>query len=315
MRASSEAPFVGKGQASAEKETVMASPLIAAVVGVRDEVELIEKSIQHLRLVGVESIVVVDDSSSDGTERILDSMSKAGQIELLRTSGDLRKDMHYFLRGVELARSRFSPAWILLQDADEFWLHSSGNLNEIVRDAKDDVLLADRFNACLSMQLERQIVDTDQPRFEEFDIFVQPLRLSRAIMDANPSIRWISAKPVEKVIARAEVIAAISAGCHSVIGRDGNIVPSRRIEGAVIIHVPFSTEERFRRKIENVKSLFDEDPALFPGETGWHWRRWVEISQKGRLQTEFAHQFLSQIDVDCLRREGVICCAHKYILK
>jgi glycosyltransferase involved in cell wall biosynthesis len=263
----------------------VASPRIAAVVGVCDEVELIAKCIRHLQRSGVTSIVVVDNNSNDGTERILDSYAEAGQIELLRTSADPMKGMEYFLseflRGVDLARSRFSPDWLLLQDADEFWVHHSGDLNEIVRDAKDDVLLLDRFNACLSKPLQRKIEDADQPRFEELDIFVQPLRLSRTMMDANSTLRWISARPAEKVIARAGVVAAISAGGHHVIGQDGNTIPSRRVAGAAIVHIPFSTEERFRRKIENVASLFDRNPALFSGNLAWHWRRWVEIYRKG----------------------------------
>ena len=77
----------------------MPSPHIAAVVGVCDEVELITKCIRHLRRSDITSIVVVDNNSNDGTERILDSFAKAGQIKLLRTSGDPLKDMEYFLRG------------------------------------------------------------------------------------------------------------------------------------------------------------------------------------------------------------------------
>jgi hypothetical protein len=293
----------------------MATSQIAALVGVRDEVELIEKCIRHLQLVGIESIVVIDNNSRDGTEWILDRLSSAGEIELLRTSGDPLKDVDYFLRGVDIARSKFSPEWILVQDADEFWLHRSGDLNAIVRGATSEVLLVDRFNACLSERLLRQLEENPQPRFGELDLFVEPLRLSRATMDANPSIRWISGKPVEKVIARADAIAGVSAGGHGIIGRHGSALPSCRIEEAVIIHVPFSTPTRFQRKIENVKSLFDRHPALFSGGGGWHWRRWVELFEKGQLRAEFDNQSLSQATVDYLRDEGIVCRTAKYLEK
>jgi len=168
----------------------------------------------------------------------------------------------------------------LLQDADEFWVHRSGDLSEIVQDAKDDVFLLDRFNACLSESLQRKIGDAQQPRIEELDIFVQPLHISRMMMDANPSLRWISASPIGKVVARAEVVAAIAAGGHQIFRQDGNAIPPRRVAGAAIVHVPFSTE----RKIENTASLFNRNPAVFSGNIGWHWRRWVEIYRKGALR-------------------------------
>ena len=46
---------------------------IAAILGVKDEVELIEGTIAHLRAIGVELIVVWDVNSTDGTQDILRS--------------------------------------------------------------------------------------------------------------------------------------------------------------------------------------------------------------------------------------------------
>ena len=45
---------------------------IAAYLGVKDEVELIERSIEHLRAIGVDYIMACDMSSTDGTAELLE---------------------------------------------------------------------------------------------------------------------------------------------------------------------------------------------------------------------------------------------------
>jgi len=291
----------------------MSTASIAAVVGVRDEIELIELCIRHLYASGIESVVVVDNNSSDGTEIVLDRLAATGKIRLLRAGGDRLPDAQYFMRGIELARSAFSPEWILIQDADEFWIHASGNLEELVRGANADVLLVDRFNACLSDRLAGELDKSQGPELRELDIFVQSLRLSRNLMDTQPDIRWISGKPGEKVIARAAAIAGVSAGGHGVIGVNGNQLTPSRVSSAVIVHVPFSTEERFRRKIENVKDVMSAYPELFSGEAGWHWRRWVDILAADALHAEFSRQFLSSADIEELRHAGIVSQAGAYL--
>ena len=45
---------------------------IAAYLGVKDEAEIIEKCIAHLRAIGVDTILACDMSSTDGTAEILE---------------------------------------------------------------------------------------------------------------------------------------------------------------------------------------------------------------------------------------------------
>ncbi len=45
---------------------------IAANLGVKDEVELIERSVAHLRAIGVDLIIACDLGSTDGTLEILE---------------------------------------------------------------------------------------------------------------------------------------------------------------------------------------------------------------------------------------------------
>ena len=56
---------------------------IAAILGVKDEVELIEASITHLRQIGVDYITVSDYGSTDGTLDVLEALRRAGDVSVL----------------------------------------------------------------------------------------------------------------------------------------------------------------------------------------------------------------------------------------
>lgn len=286
---------------------------VAAVIGVCDEVEMIEPCVRHAAATGVDAIVVVDSGSKDGTAEVLARLVAAGMVSVLRTDGDPEKDLDYMLAGVRHARALFSPDWILLQDADEFLLPRSGDVKAILDGARADVVRLDRFNACPTERLRALLATRDAPDVAAIDIFVQELRLSRAAMDADPTIAWVSARPVEKVIARAGVIAGIAAGAHGVLDADGRPVPHVPAQDAVVVHVPFSSKTRFFRKVENIGRLFARNPNMFSGAGGWHWRRWCELSGRGALHAEFEAQQLDAATLERLRAEGVVARAAAYL--
>lgn len=266
---------------------------IAAVVGVRDEVTLIKKCVSHLKQLGVAGIVVVDNGSTDGTREILRDLAAGDpDIALVLNSGDPTKDVRYFEEGIRVAKQSFAPDWILIQDADEFLVVPDGNLDGIAERASAESVLIKRFNACLTGDLLR-VLKEDRPRFELLDIHSSEARLSRASMDAVPSIAWIAGMPVEKMLARADVLSNVLAGGHRGEDFRGRELSTESTSNAVFVHVPFSTLERFERKIANIEYVLETNPNLFSGADGWHWKRWLEIKQAGLLRYEFERQFLA----------------------
>ena len=195
-------------------------PTVAAVIGVRDEHELIVRCIMHLVSMQVTSIVVVDNGSMDGTREILHGLEREGRIVLVETDGDPRKDGDYFQRGIALARQQFRPDWILVQDADEFWMHGSGDLRRALIGNPSDVLTIERINACCGTSLD-DFVSAGQGDVAELSIHIAPLRLSQATMDDDATVRWIAAQPAPKIVARATTLTAVSAGGHAAIDREG----------------------------------------------------------------------------------------------
>jgi hypothetical protein len=282
---------------------------ITAVVGVCNEVDLIGRCIQHLRSIGIDHILVADNGSDDGTETILDRLVDLGHIKLERTEGDPHKDADFLVRAAKAARNAFDPEWILIQDADEFWFHAEHDIQSIVRHARHSVLQVDRYNACLSPGLADHLAD-ENSRWEDLDLFVRPLHLSAETLEREPDTAWIAGQPLGKILARADVIDGLQLGGHHIVDGRGETIEAGRIRDALIVHIPFSTLDRFRRKIESIDILLERKPDLFSGRQGWHWRRWVEIAAQGRLDEEFFKQFARPETIEAERRAGNICSAN-----
>src|SRR5688572_15242144 len=99
----------------------------AALLGVKDEVELIRPCVAHLRHIGVDQIIVSDYGSTDGTLEILADEQRAGDLVLesvdVLTVADYEQ---WSVRERALAESTGAD-WVLFLDADEFWIPASGS--------------------------------------------------------------------------------------------------------------------------------------------------------------------------------------------
>src|SRR5688572_17843875 len=103
---------------------------IAAFVGVKNEIELIQGAVDNLRSIGVDGIAVADLGSTDGTLELLKSMEHEPDLLLLQYD---EMDMGFLsARSPQFQRllSRFRPDWILLSDADERWMTRTGSLRD-----------------------------------------------------------------------------------------------------------------------------------------------------------------------------------------
>jgi hypothetical protein len=128
------------------------SPRIAAFLGVKDEVELFDQSIAHLRAIGVDYIMACDMSSTDGTAEILEKYRSDDFSILTLTdaalSDEAAPDDTWFSQNLK----RYTNAtadWVIFLDADEFWLPASGSLKDCEAFSVADVLTVERFNVPL----------------------------------------------------------------------------------------------------------------------------------------------------------------------
>ncbi|WP_428311670.1 glycosyltransferase family 2 protein [Hydrocarboniphaga sp.] len=282
---------------------------IAALVGVKDEVELIDRCIAHLRRIGVGQIVVFDANSTDGTIERLQQHAQAGALQYF-VIDDRQPDAMQQVNQISRQLLGASDAeWVMFQDADEFWLPASGDLRDGLAGHRADVLSVRRFNVPVT-DAGVLLPDSLEPaRYRELQLFAKPVRdLRKRLQDQEDNMAWIRDVPRGKVIARRRVIGGVALGGHDVIVPP-QIEASRACPLDVLIaHLPFTTATRFARKRRNISEYFKQRDAEGKGAEAraWHWRRWDELADDPAVLAEFQRQLLPMRRIQKMQQRGVV---------
>jgi hypothetical protein len=285
---------------------------VGAVIGVKDEADLIGPCIERLRAIGVGPIVVLDDHSTDGTAEIVDALARSDQrLRRVTFVPDLMTNLAR--RGPALTSliDDFAAEWVLFTDADEFWICARDPLDSILQRQSADVVIVDRFNVPLFDPAFQPKSGMDERRFLDTPLIVQRASLNTDSMRESRDQRWVMHAINPKVVCRARVIHEFNVGAHMVRTSTGE-APSKSTSSEVVIaHVPFTTKQRFRVKVENARHFFDRWISEYPGDAAWHWKRWIEIAEAGELDSEFERQKMTPAEMQAMCATGAIATARE----
>jgi hypothetical protein len=146
-------------------------------------------------------------------------------------------------------------------------------------------------------------------------MFVAGPRNNAALLASAPGHRWIAGGINGKVLARASVVAGLTRGMHDVVPPPGTS-PRRAIaRDLVIAHLPFTTLERFHFKVQGIREMLRCHGHLLQGDEAWHWRRWVEVDDAGRLDEEFRHQLLPRETLEQWRAQRLLQTPDEYFAR
>ncbi len=289
---------------------------IGAVVGVKDEAELIVPCIERLEAIGVDAIVVLDDHSTDGTGEVVDERAahSGGRLRRVTFAPNLRENLHRDGPALQPLIADHAPDWILFTDADEFWLPAVGGLREIVARAETEALLVDRFNTPLTEGVLALGRGDDPALFLDAPLIVKRDRLTSSSMREG-EVRWVMNAIAPKMICRADRLAAFEPGSHAARSAAGSRLTTSVPADLVILHAPLTTYTRFERKVENARAFFARWIKDYPGEMAWHWKHWIKLKDQGGLREEFERQRMRNGELVALQREGVIMSARDHLAK
>lgn len=281
---------------------------IAAIVGVKDERDLIQPCLERLWSVGVGPILVLDDHSSDGTLEIVDRLRRRTSAPLSRTTFVADFNQNLRLGGEVLApfMQEHAPDWLLFIDADEFVICVDDNLQKLLARAGDPVLEIERFNVPLMQAPFVPASGVAATDFLGVHLITGREALSPKILEEDLSRRVIMHRILPKVVCRPDLIAYYGLGCHSVSNSTGQMMPARTAEGVIIAHLPMTTLDRFERKVENARHFFRRWADHYPGDAAWHWKRWVDLADRGGLGAEFEAQRMDEATFERLKDLGVL---------
>ncbi len=288
------------------------TPKIAAIVGVKDEVEIIGASLTHLRQIGVDHIIVSDAGSTDGTLDVLEAEQRAGHVTVTHVDPDEVVDYDTeSARAVALARASGAD-WVLFMDADEFFIPATGSLKDCRHLHDADIIVADRFNVVVTPRHLLMPATLAPRHYGSLSLFTRHVADFRRYLETHPHAPFVTVRPGPKVMARASVATAVAPGGHDVGAGDAAV---RRVAATdlIVAHVPFSTKDRFERKVANIRNEVAVHPAYFAGGYAWHWRRWAEMTSPGAIDAEFALQVSDDRALEGWRREGIVRSAEELL--
>jgi hypothetical protein len=250
----------------------------------------------HLSL-GADKIFVADYGSDDGTLDLLRPFAREGRVQLvpLPTHHFAKYDPSNAILG--MIRKKKAADWVSFLDPDEFLtgLDNPKSLltNEWSRGS--EAIAVPRFNLTgigpipprehYLTHLTLKIVKTD----------VRESSASASLLSP-----WIFSRLPPKVMIRAKSSLTTTTGDHNVVGASQELPSAPRLE---ILHLPMRGYEAFQEKIERGMGYFAKNPELHPN-VGWHWRRWIDLFQKGRLREEYESQSPNQSVAEALLAEG-----------
>ena len=128
---------------------------------------------------------------------------------------------------------------------------------------------------------------------------------------SGADLPWIRGVPVPKIMARPDRIAGLDDGGHGMRGSEGVTLRHHVPDDLVIAHLPFSTVERFERKLHNIRRVFEVHDAYFGEHMAWHWRRWLALADggPGAVGREFQRQAFAAQTLRRNRECGVVASA------
>src|SRR4051812_32389918 len=194
---------------------------------VKDEIDVIERTLRHVEAQGVTGITVLDNGSTDGTYEALCRMHHELNCDLL-VIPDPEVAYYQSAKMTLLANQAHANGaeWVWPFDADELWTSDSGmTIAEVLRRIGDrcDVLAADLYHFYPT---------TDDHPGHPFDRTVW--------RDPEPA-------PLPKIIARWRPGMTITQGNHEVQGATKEC----RLFDLRIRHYPYRSIMQFIRKVRN----------------------------------------------------------------
>jgi hypothetical protein len=264
---------------------------LAMTMMVRDEADVITPMVEYHLGQGVDTLIVTDNGSIDGTAEILEGFAAEGRIELRHNPVQKKQQGVAVTAMAREAYSSFGADWVINADADEFWLPRDPNAT-----------LHDLFE-----QIPREL--------RAFQVEVIDMTGSAARSGTGFSrLVWQDRRGQESFL-RTGLLShsaknAVHIGIPDVVVAQGNHevniegggVPSDELSMDVL-HLPWRSWDQFRRKVENSGRAYLANPDLTPSPNHHGMREFARL-QRGTLLGSYLLRHPSSSDLAGARSSG-----------
>jgi hypothetical protein len=211
---------------------------------VRNEADIIRLNVLYHLASGIDRMIVVDNGSIDGTDRILQQLSiQHDEVRWSRDEGPFLPSRVM----TKLAREAFEEGadWVVPVDADEFWHAPGGNLRRVLEDANAGVLRAQAVNFIQRRSQRDSSPDALTYMTRRAASLVGPPSHAQSLVEEK-KIAFVEKVYPQKCICRPTAEVKIETGHHSISGADGRRI---RTEEIVCLHAPMRSRAALAERI------------------------------------------------------------------
>jgi len=254
----------------------------------------------------VDHVTVCDLGSTDQTPDIVEKLCGNFPVSFKRFSAtDFADSEAWQKREVDLLRETGAD-WVILQDADEFWVPKGGDLQALPMPPGVDALSVARFNLVLTV---------DQPPADEISLsllanssfYVKKVENFPARLDVDPAVSWSQGVPMPKLMVRPAQVVSLTMGWHGAELLEGPArIASMPADRLFVAHLPFTSYSRFKKKVTSIRETLANQAQYYPAMIGWHWKRWLRLEEEGQLPQEYRRQFIDDETRAVLRDQKAI---------
>ena len=252
---------------------------IFGVMMVRNEADVLRINVLHHLNQGVDYFLVVDNGSWDGSDGVLQELSRGGRLGWIRDPGPY----HQSEITTELAREAFHRGadWVVPIDADEFWWAPGGDFRGVLEESEAGALEVDVVNFIQRRAQTQASPDALLHMTRRAPNPAGPLGQAQELFESGKHA-FVELMTYPKWISRATASTLIEMGDHGVKGVPE---PREKTDEILCLHAPLRARSTwFDKAVDQGTRVRELD--LTPGDW-WQARRWYELARLGELEPQW----------------------------
>lgn len=257
---------------------------------IRNEADIIRINVLYHLSVGFDRIFILDDGSTDGTEKILKKLARDPRVRWTSGTNSNFQQGEVF---TELAREahREGADWVVPVDADDFWHARRGSFKGVL-------------SATSAVALSVKTIDFIQRREQQKSVPEALLHMTRRVEEPvrrgeAPALlkegktSYVEMARVPRWIFRPSADISLVRGAHSVEGIEG---PREETNEIFCMHAPLRSRAILEAKAISASRRGRKKSGTGLGP-GWLYSRWWEMQGESGLEEEWA---ANSYQNDCL---------------
>ncbi len=258
----------------------MSDPVVVGISMVRNAADIVRVNVLYHLSLGLDRLVLVDNMSTDGTDRVVEELSRRdSRVRWSREDGP-HPQARVFTR---LAREAHHEGadWVLPIDVDEFWHVRRGSLKGVLAKSES---VAIRVQVVNFVQRRSQLESAPNALLHMTWRVPSPVGSPEESADlvSSGQIAHVQARYPAKWIVRPTATVEIAHGNHHLAGIVGGLEDSDEI---VCLHAPLRSRAALYAKAVHGQRV--EEAGGKPGES-WHVRRFRRLADEDRMEREWA---------------------------